>query len=95
MAVMTAARTGSTKDPRVARVWMRRAFWKNFGMDVDDAWARWPEQEFHDTVSVLNAEASSSHTSGAASAVSPETTQATFDALPRQPRETPPEDPPA
>lgn len=91
---MTAARTGSTKDPRVARVWMRRAFWKNFGLDVDYAWATWPEQEFHDTVSVLNAEASASHTSVSGGAVPAETTQATFDALPRQSREAPPESPP-
>lgn len=79
----------------MARVWMRRAFWKNFGMDVDLAWATWPEQEFHDTVSVLNAEASASHATGGSASVSAETTQANFDALPRQARDAPPESPSA
>lgn len=95
MAAVTAARTGSTTNPYVARVWLRRAFWKNFGQNLDEAWRTWPEQEFHDAVSVLNAEAQASRAAnGSASAVSAETTQANFDALPRISREAPPESEP-
>jgi hypothetical protein len=68
---------------------MRRAFWKNFGTDLDQAWRTWPEQEFHDAVSVLNSEASSGRASSGG--VSAEVTQASFDALPRVKREPPPE----
>jgi hypothetical protein len=76
----------------VARVWLRRAFWKNFGQNLDEAWRTWPEQEFHDALSVLNAEAATSKSgSGGSASIPSETTQANFDALPRQPRETPPE----
>ena len=91
---MTAARTGSTSDARVARVWLRRAFWKNFGQNLDECWATWPEQEFHDAVSILNAEAQASRSSSGAGTVPAETTQASFDTLPRLPRESPPEEQP-
>lgn len=71
----------------MARVWLRRAFWKNFGTSLDVAWGTWPEQEFHDTVSVLNAEAQAERSKHGAGSVSPDVTQATFDALPRVTRE--------
>lgn len=78
------------------RIWLRRAFWKNFGTNLDDAWSHWPEQEFQDAVSVLNSEAQASRTgSGGGGSIPAETTQANFDALPRIPRpEEPPQEPP-
>lgn len=76
-------------------MWLRRAFWKNFGQNLDECWDTWPEQEFHDAVSILNAEAQASRSGSGSGAVSPETTQASFDSLPRISRETPPEQPPS
>lgn len=69
-------------------MWLRRAFWKNFGQNIDEAWRTWPEQEFHDAVSVLNAESRQQRAANSSSgSVAPETTQANFNALPRKSRE--------
>jgi hypothetical protein len=87
-AALAWANNGSTSNPLVARIALRRAFWKNFGTDIDAAWRTWPEQEFHDTLSLLNAEAKVANSkSGSGSPERAKATQAAFDAMPRITRE--------